>query len=236
MENQFSRTELLLGSEGMERLKNARVAVFGVGGVGGYAVEALVRSGVGTIDVFDNDTVSLTNLNRQIIAAHDTIGRYKVEVMRERALSINPDVTINAHNCFYMPENADNYDFSVYDYIIDAVDTVTAKLEIIIRANEAKVPIISCMGAGNKLDASAFKVADIYKTSVCPLARTMRCELKKRGIKKLQVVYSEEKPIKAVSDENNGRHAPGSVVFAPSVAGMIAAGEVIRALSSGEVI
>lgn len=236
MENQFSRTELLLGSEGMERLKNARVAVFGVGGVGGYAVEALVRSGVGTIDIFDNDTVSLTNLNRQIIAAHDTIGRYKVEVMRERALSINPDVTINAHNCFYMPENADKYDFSVYDYIIDAVDTVTAKLEIIIRANEAKVPIISCMGAGNKLDASAFKVADIYKTSVCPLARTMRCELKKRGIKKLQVVYSEEKPIKAVSDENNGRHAPGSVVFAPSVAGMIAAGEVIRALSSGEVI
>lgn len=236
MENQFSRTELLLGSEGMERLKNARVAVFGVGGVGGYAVEALVRSGVGTIDIFDNDTVSLTNLNRQIIAAHDTIGRYKVEVMRERALSINPDVIINAHNCFYMPENADKYDFSVYDYIIDAVDTVTAKLEIIIRANEAKVPIISCMGAGNKLDASAFKVADIYKTSVCPLARTMRCELKKRGIKKLQVVYSEEKPIKAVSDENNGRHAPGSVVFAPSVAGMIAAGEVIRALSSGEVI
>ena len=229
MENQFSRTELLLGADGMERLKKSHVAVFGVGGVGGYAIEALVRSGVGTVDIFDNDTVSLTNLNRQIIATHDTIGRYKVDVMKERALSINPDVVINAHKCFYMPENADEYDFSAYDYIIDAVDTVTAKIEIAVRANEAGVPLISCMGAGNKLDASAFKVADIYKTSVCPLARTMRYELKRRGIKKLKVVYSEEKPAKA-AEEANGRHAPASVVFTPAAAGMIAAGEVIKEL------
>ncbi len=230
MENQFQRTEMLLGEIGMERLKNSRVAVFGVGGVGGYAVEALVRSGVGTVDIFDNDTVSVTNLNRQIIATRDTIGRYKTDVMRERALLINPDVVINAHKCFYMPDNSAEYDLSVYDYIIDAVDTVTAKIEIIIRANEAGVPIISCMGTGNKLDASAFKVADIYKTSVCPLSRTMRYELKKRGIKKLRVVYSEEKPIKTALSEN-GRHAPGSTAFAPAAAGMIAAGEVIKFLA-----
>lgn len=230
MENQFQRTEMLLGESGMERLKNSHVAVFGVGGVGGYAVEAIVRSGVGTVDIFDNDTVSVTNLNRQLIATHDTVGQYKVDVMKERALSINPGVVINAHKCFYMPDNSAEYDLAVYDYIIDAVDTVTAKIEIIIRANEAGVPIISCMGTGNKLDASAFKVADIYKTSVCPLARTMRCELKKRGIKKLKVVYSEEKPIKAALSEN-GRHAPGSTAFAPAVAGMIAAGEVIKFLS-----
>lgn len=215
---------MLLGEDGMARLKTARVAVFGVGGVGGYAVEALVRSGVGAVDIFDNDTVSVTNLNRQIIATHDTIGRPKVDVMRERALSINPDVVINAHNCFYMPDNADEYDFSVYDYIIDAIDTVTGKLEIIIRANEANVPIISCMGAGNKLDPTLFEVTDIYKTSVCPLARTMRYELRKRGIKKLKVVYSTEEPVKT------GDRVPASVAFVPSVAGMIAAGEVIKDL------
>lgn len=221
---------MLLGEEGMARLKNARVAVFGVGGVGGYAVEALVRSGVGTIDIFDHDVVSVTNLNRQIIATRDTIGRYKVDVMKERALSINPDAVINAHNCFYMPDNADEYDFSVYDYIIDAIDTVTGKIEIIMRANEAGVKVISCMGTGNKLDASAFKVADIYKTSVCPLARVMRYELRKRGIKRLKVVYSEEKPIQGKSD-TEAENAPASVVFAPAVAGMIAAGEVIKDLS-----
>lgn len=230
MQNQFSRIERLLGADAMERLKNARVAVFGVGGVGGYAIEALVRSGVGTIDIFDHDVVSVTNLNRQIIAAHDTIGRYKVDVMKERALSINPDAVINAHNCFYMPDNADEYDFSVYDYIIDAIDTVTGKIEIIMRANEAGVKVISCMGTGNKLDASAFKVADIYKTSVCPLARVMRYELRKRGIKRLKVVYSEEKPIQGKSD-TEAENAPASVVFAPAVAGMIAAGEVIKDLS-----
>lgn len=228
MSEQFERTKMLLGEEGMARLKNARVAVFGVGGVGGYAVEALVRSGIGTIDIFDNDTVSVTNLNRQIIATHDTIGRSKVDVMKKRALSINPNAVINAHNCFYMPDTADEYDFSVYDYIIDAIDTVTGKLEIIIRANEADVRVISCMGAGNKLDPTRFEVADIYKTSVCPLARTMRYELRKRGIKKLKVVYSTEEAVK------KGDRVPASVAFVPSVAGMIAAGEVIKDLSSGE--
>lgn len=225
---------MLLGDDGMERLAAARVAVFGMGGVGGYAAEALVRSGVGTLDIFDSDTVSVTNLNRQIIALRDTVGRYKVDVMKERALSINPEITVNAHRCFYLPENADDYDFSQYDYIIDAVDTVTAKIEIIVRADAAGVPVISCMGAGNKLDASAFEVADIYKTSVCPLARTMRRELKKRGIKKLKVVYSKEKPINAVSGENpeNGRRSvPGSAAFVPAVAGLIAAGEVVKAIA-----
>lgn len=233
MPNQFSRTELLLGAEGMERLKKARVAVFGVGGVGGYAAEALVRSGIGTLDIFDNDTVSLTNLNRQIIALHDTVGRYKVDVMKERALSINPNITVNAHRCFYMPDNADEYDLSVYDYIIDAIDTVTGKIEIIMRAKAAGVKVISCMGAGNKLDASQFRVTDIYKTSVCPLARTMRYELKKRGIKKLKVVYSEEKPVRprGEAEETGKRAVPGSTAFAPAAAGMIAAGEVIKYLS-----
>ncbi|MBQ8301588.1 MAG: tRNA threonylcarbamoyladenosine dehydratase, partial [Clostridia bacterium] len=188
MTNRFSRTQMLLGEEAMKKLNNAHVAVFGVGGVGGYAVEALVRSGVGKIDIFDNDTVSITNINRQIIATSDTIDRAKVDVMKERALSINPDVIINAHNCFYMPDNADEYDFSEYSYIIDAVDTVTAKLEIIMRADRLGIPVISSMGTGNKLDPTQFEVADIYKTSVCPLARTMRRELKKRGVNKLKVV------------------------------------------------
>ena len=246
MLNQFSRTQLLLGEEGMEKLKKARVAVFGIGGVGGYTVEALVRSGVGTIDIFDDDKVCLTNINRQIIATRDTIGKYKVDVAKERSLSINPDVIINAHNCFYMPENADEYDFSEYTYIVDAIDTVKGKIEIIMRAKAANVPVISCMGAGNKLDPTQFEVADIYKTSMCPLARTMRYELRKRGIKKLKVVYSKEKPIRPLEDMRIScrsncicppgtarkctvrRDIPGSTAFVPAVAGLIAAGEVVK--------
>ncbi len=229
----YSRTQLLLGESGMEKLKNARVAVFGIGGVGGYAAEALVRSGVGAIDIFDNDTVSITNINRQIIALHDTVGRYKVDVMKERALSINPDIKINAYKCFYMPENADEYDLSGYTYIVDAIDTVTAKTELIVRADRAGVPVISSMGAGNKLDPSLFEVEDIYKTSVCPLARVMRRELKRRGIKKLKVVYSKEIPIKPTGSTgetpNDGRRTlPGSTAFVPAAAGLAAAGEVVR--------
>ena len=249
MLNQFSRTQLLLGEDGMEKLYNARVAVFGIGGVGGYAAEALVRSGVGTIDIFDDDKVCLTNLNRQLIATRETVGRYKVDVMKERALSINPDVVINAHNCFYMPDNADEYDFSVYSYIVDAIDTVTGKLEIIMRAKALNIPVISCMGAGNKLDATQFEVADIYETSMCPLARTMRRELKKRGVEKLKVVYSKEKPLRPAEDMRiscrsncicppntarkctERRDIPGSTAFVPAVAGLIAAGEVIRDLT-----
>ncbi|MGN0162301.1 MAG: ThiF family adenylyltransferase [Candidatus Ornithomonoglobus sp.] len=249
MLNQFSRTQLLLGEDGMEKLYNSHVAVFGIGGVGGYVVEALVRSGVGTIDIFDDDKVCLTNLNRQLIATRETIGRYKVDVMKERALSINPKAVINAHNCFYMPDNADDYDFSDYSYVVDAIDTVTGKLEIIMRANALNIPVISCMGAGNKLDASKFEVADIYETSMCPLARTMRRELKKRGIKKLKVVYSKEKPLRPIEDMRiscrshcicppntarkctERRDIPGSTAFVPAVAGLITAGEVIRDLS-----
>lgn len=230
MSEKFSRTELIIGSEGMNKLKNAHVAVFGVGGVGGYAVEALVRSGVGKIDIFDKDTVSESNINRQIIATTETVGRAKVEVMKERALSINPDVIINAYECFYMPDNADEFDFSKYTYIVDAVDTVTAKIEIIMRARAAGVPVISSMGAGNKLDAWRFEVEDIYKTTVCPLARTMRRELKKRGVDKLKVVYSKEMPVISGAADEDGirRSVPGSVAFVPSVAGLIAAGEVIK--------
>ena len=236
MLDQFSRTELLLGKEAMERLKNARVAVFGVGGVGGYVCEALARSGVGAFDLIDNDTVSLTNLNRQIIATHKTIGRVKVEVMRERILDINPKADVWIHECFFLPENASEFDFSKYDYVVDAVDTVTAKLEIIMRAKKVNVPVISSMGAGNKLDASKFLVTDIYKTKVCPLAKVMRRELKKRGVKKLKVVYSQEEaktPIvnEAMKEElsiTEKRSIPGSVAFVPSVAGLILAGEVIK--------
>ncbi len=238
--DEFSRTQLLLGEEAMVKLKNSHIAVFGVGGVGGFAVEALVRSSVGTIDIFDNDTVSLTNINRQIIALHDTVGQNKVDVMKSRALAINPQLKINAHNCFFMPDNADNYDFAAYDYIIDAIDTVKGKIEIITRADKAGVPVISCMGAGNKLDPTRFEVADIYKTSVCPLARVMRRELKNRGIKKLKVVYSKEEPIlpadpagrkeEAASENTQRRSVPGSIAFVPSVAGLIAAGEVIKDL------
>ncbi len=230
MSERFVRTEAVVGSDGMDKLKNAHVAVFGVGGVGGYVVEALVRSGVGNIDIFDKDTVSESNINRQIIATTETIGKPKVEVMKERALSINPDVVINAYECFYLPENADDYDFSKYTYIVDAVDTVTAKIEIIMRAKAAGVPVISSMGAGNKLDAWRFEVEDIYKTTVCPLARTMRRELKKRGVDKLKVVYSKEIPVSSDIEDEEGirRSVPGSVAFVPSVAGLIAAGEVVK--------
>ncbi len=202
MQNQFSRTELLLGKDAMERLSCARVAVFGVGGVGGYVVEALVRSGIGAVDLIDNDKVCLTNLNRQIIATRSTIGQYKVEVMRDRILDINPECRVNVHKCFYLPETQEEFDFTQYDYVVDAIDTVTAKLALIMQAKDAGVPIISSMGAGNKLDPAAFEVADIYKTSVDPLARVMRRELKKRGIKKLKVVYSKEEPLTPITPEN----------------------------------
>ena len=226
MENQYTRTELLLGEEGVKRLKQAKVAVFGVGGVGGYVVEALARSGVGSFVLVDSDTVNVTNINRQIIATHDTIGRYKTEVMKERILSINPEAEIEIRNCFFLPENCEEFDFTQYSYVVDAVDTVTAKIELVMQAKEAGVPVISSMGAGNKLDASAFEVADIYKTSVCPLAKVMRRELKKRNVKHLKVVYSKEEPIK-----HEAGRLPGSIAFVPSVAGLIIAGEVVKDLA-----
>ena len=246
MLTQFSRTELLLGKEAMEKLKNSRVAVFGVGGVGGYVCEALVRSGVGAFDLIDDDKVCLTNLNRQIIATRKTIGKYKTDVMKERILDINPDADVRIHQCFFLPENADDFPFEEYDYIVDAVDTVTAKIALVMKAKELNVPIISSMGAGNKLDGSQFKVADIYKTKVCPLAKVMRRELKKRGVKKLKVVYSEEQPIQPIEDMSiscrancicppgakhkctERRAIPGSVAFVPSVVGLIIAGEVVK--------
>lgn len=229
----FSRTEMLIGTDALNKLKNARVAVFGVGGVGGYVVEALVRSGVGEIDVFDNDTVSVTNINRQIIATVNTVGQNKVDVIKERALLINPQVKINARNCFYMPSNSLQFDFSVYDYIVDAIDTVTGKIEIIMQAQKTATPVISSMGTGNKLEASMLEVSDIYKTSVCPLARVMRQELKKRGIKKLKVVYSKEQPLQPIKkevnpDSNTRRDVPGSIAFVPATAGLIIAGEVVK--------
>ncbi|MBD5462526.1 MAG: tRNA threonylcarbamoyladenosine dehydratase [Lachnospiraceae bacterium] len=251
MSNQFSRTELLFGKEAMEKLLNARVAVFGIGGVGGHTLEALVRSGVGTVDIIDNDTVCLSNLNRQLIATHKTIGQYKVDAAQQRMEEINPDVVIHKHRTFFLPETADQFNFAQYDYIVDAIDTVTGKLELAVRAKQAGVPIISSMGAGNKVDPTAFEVADIYETSVCPLAKVMRRELKKRGIDKLKVVYSREPartPIEAENveetEEENGksgvqifcgeparrRQIPGSNAFVPSVAGLIMAGEVIKGL------
>ena len=240
---QFSRTELLLGQESMQKLKNARVAVFGVGGVGGYVVEALARSGVGAIDLIDKDTVSLSNINRQIIALHSTVGRLKTEVAAERAKDINPNVKVTVHNLFYLPETAARFDFTQYDYIVDAIDTVSGKIALVEQANAAGTPIISSMGAGNKLDATAFKVADISKTSVCPLARIIRKECKKRGIDRLKVVYSTEDPIcpdlpaddPAWAELPEGRNAlPGSVCFVPAVAGMILAGEVIKDIAAGK--
>ena len=228
---QFSRTALLLGQDGVEKLKKARVAVFGVGGVGGYVVEALARSGVGTLDLIDNDMVSLSNINRQIIALHSTIGRLKTEVAAERARDINPDILIHTHNVFYLPETAAQFDFSAYDYVVDAIDTVSGKIALAEQAKAANVPIISAMGAGNKLDPTAFEVADVSKTTVCPLARVMRRELKKRGIERLKVVYSKEEPLPAkTTDEETGKPIPGSVSFVPSVAGLIIAGEVIKDL------
>ena len=235
MKEQFSRTRLLLGEAAMERLAGARVAVFGIGGVGGHVVEALVRSGIGEIDLIDSDMVSESNLNRQLIATHSTVGRYKVDVMEERIRDINPQAIVHKFQCFFLPENAGQFPFEAYDYVVDAVDTVTAKIELVLKAQAAGVPVISSMGAGNKLDASAFRVADIYQTSVCPLARVMRRELKKRGIGHLKVVYSQEMPL-ALSDSGEtppeGKRAiPGSVAFVPSVAGLIIAGEVVRDLA-----
>lgn len=239
--NEFSRTELLIGQAALEKLQNSRVAIFGVGGVGGYVCEALVRSGVGHFDLIDNDTVSLTNINRQIIALHSTIGKLKVDVMKERMLDINPDVDVLVHPCFYLPETADQFDFSNYDYVVDAIDTVTGKIEIIVQADAHQVPVISSMGAGNKLNPAMMEVSDIYKTSVCPLARVMRRELKKRHIKHCKVVYSKEKAIQpfqaslekyvADSEENfTKKSIPGSTAFVPSVAGLILASEVIKDL------
>ena len=249
MLNQFSRTELLIGKEALERLSKAHVAVFGIGGVGGYVVEALVRSGIGAYDLIDDDKVCLTNLNRQIIATRDTIGRHKVEVMRERILSINPDAEVTTHRCFYLPENAQDFDFSSYDYVVDAVDTVTAKLEIVMRAKESNIPVISCMGVGNKLNPTQLEIADIYKTSVCPLAKVMRRELRKRGVDKLKVLYSKEAPITPLDDSEDTcrehcvcppgttrkctqrRAIPGSISFVPSAAGLIIASEVVKDLA-----
>lgn len=230
--NQFSRTELLLGSKGMEKLKNSRVAVFGIGGVGGHAAEALARSGVGALDLIDSDVISLTNINRQIIATLDKVGQYKTDVMKERIALINPEAEVTTYRKFFLPENSEEFDFTRYDYVIDAVDTVSAKIELVMKAQAAGIPIICSMGAGNKLDPVAFEVADLYATSVCPLARVMRTELRKRGVKKLKVVYSKEPPITPLpSDEECGkRTVPGSTAFVPSVAGLIIAGEVIKDL------
>jgi len=217
----------------MEHLSKCRVAVFGIGGVGGYVCEALVRSGVGAFDLIDNDKVCLSNINRQIIATHKTVGKYKTEVMKERMLDINPDVAVNTYNCFFLPENASDFPFDKYDYVIDAIDTVTAKIELVMQCQKAGVPIISSMGAGNKLDPTQFRVTDIYKTQMDPLAKVMRRELKKRGIKKLKVVYSEEEPVSPSGDTGTERkRIPGSTAFVPSVAGLIIAGEVIRDLTS----
>ena len=249
MLNQFSRTQLLLGQDGMDRLANARVAVFGVGGVGGFTVEALARSGVGTIDLVDDDKGCLTNINRQIIALRSTVGKYKVDVAAERLRDINQNIQVNTYKTFYMPDTAHQFDFSQYDYVVDAIDTITGKLELVMQAHKAGTPIICSMGAGNKLDPTAFRVADIYKTSVDPLARVMRHELRKRGIKKLKVVYSEEPPMRPIEDMASScrtncicppgaarkcterRDIPGSNAFVPSVVGLIIAGEVIKDLS-----
>ena len=228
---QFSRTALLLGEEGVAKLKKSRVAVFGVGGVGGYVVEALARSGVGAIDLIDKDVVSISNINRQIIALHSTVGRPKTEVMAERIQDINPDIRVHTHNVFYLPETAAQFDFSQYDYVVDAIDTVAGKIALIEHAKNAGVPVISSMGAGNKLDPTAFEVADIAKTSVCPLARVMRRELKKRGIEHVKVVYSKEEPFPTKeTDEETGKAVAGSIAFVPSVVGLIIAGEVIKDL------
>lgn len=227
MENIFSRTETLIGIESLKHIKGCRIAIFGVGGVGGYIVEALARTGVGELDLIDNDTVSITNINRQIIALQSTIGKAKVEVAKERILDINPDCKVNIYQTFFSPETSNNFDFSKYDYVVDAIDFVTGKIELVMKCQENNIPIISSMGAGNKLHPEMFEIADIYKTSVCPLAKLMRQELKKRGVKKLKVVYSKEVPIK-----QNGQRVPASVAFTPSVAGLIMAGEIIRDLIS----
>lgn len=236
MNEQFERTRLLLGDVAMEKLKNSRVAVFGIGGVGGHLAEALVRSGVGEIDIIDNDTVSVSNINRQAVATLSTVGKSKVEAAKDRFLDLNRECRINAIQKFFTPETADEFDFSEYDYVADAIDTVTGKIEIIMRCNETGTPVISSMGAGNKLDPTKFEVTDIYKTETCPLARVMRRELKKRGIKKLKVVYSKEPALAPLESEDEGgshqkRQTPGSVAFVPSVAGLIMAGEIIKDLT-----
>lgn len=250
MLNQFSRTQLLFGKDAMDKLAASRVAVFGIGGVGGYVVEALARSGIGALDLIDDDKVCLTNINRQIIATRKTVGRYKVDVAAERVTDINPDCAVKTYKTFYMPDTQELFDFSKYDYVVDAIDTVTGKLTMIENAKRAGAPIISSMGAGNKLDASAFRVADIYETSMCPLAKVMRRECKKRGIESLKVVYSEEKPMRPLEDMSvscrsncicppdtarkctHRRDIPGSTAFVPSVVGLIIAGEVIKDLTA----
>lgn len=250
--NQFSRSELLLGAEGIDKLKNSFVAVFGVGGVGSFTVEALARTGVGNIAIFDDDNICITNINRQLIATRKTIGQNKVEVMRDRILEINPKANVEIHQVFYGRENADQFDLSKYTYVVDAIDTVSSKLLLIEKAKEANIPIISCMGAGNKLDPTRFEVTDIYKTSMCPLARTMRSELRKRGVDSLKVVYSREPALKPIENEEDNcknrcvcppgterdctvrRQIPGSVAFVPSVAGLIVAGEVIKDIINKE--
>ena len=250
MLNAFSRTQLVFGQAAMEKLESARVAVFGVGGVGGYTVEALARSGIGTLDLIDDDRVCLTNINRQILATRKTVGRYKVDAAAERVADINPKCTVNTYKTFYLPETKGQFDFRQYDYVVDAIDTVSGKIALVLEAQAAGTPIISCMGAGNKIDPSAFRVADIYETSVCPLARVMRRELRKRGVSALKVVYSEEKPIRPLEDMSVGcrshcicppdtarhctdrRDIPGSTAFVPSVAGLIIAGEVVKDLTA----
>ena len=225
MDTEFTRTETLIGTEALQRLQNSKVAIFGIGGVGGYALEALVRAGIGFIDIIDNDKVNITNINRQIIALHSTIGQSKVNIAKQRAFDINPNLELNAIEKFYSPENSNDFDLKKYDYIVDAIDSLTSKIELIVRAKEVGIPIISSMGTGNKLHPELFEIADIYKTSVCPLARILRAELKKRNIKDLKVVYSKENPIK-----EKGSRIPASISFTPSVAGLIMAGEVVRDL------
>ncbi len=231
MKEEFTRTAMLIGEAAVKQLSTARVAVFGIGGVGGYIVEALARSGVGSFDLIDSDTVNITNINRQIIATCDTLGKYKVDAMKDRILSINPDAKVEVYRKFYLPENSSEFDFSKYDYVVDAVDTVTAKIEIILNAKKSNVPVISSMGTGNKLDPTRFEIADIYKTTVCPLARVMRRELKKRGVDSLKVLYSKEEPVKSIADESGEKPIPASIAFVPSVAGLIIAGEVIKDLA-----
>lgn len=233
MLDQFSRTELLLGKAAIEHLSECRVAIFGIGGVGGYVCEALARSGVGTFDLIDNDKVCYSNINRQIIATTKTVGRYKTDVMKERINDINPDAKVNTYECFFLPENSSEFPFDQYDYVVDAIDTVTAKIELVMQCQKTGTLIISAMGAGNKLDPTQFRVADIYKTKMDPLARVMRYELKKRGVKKLKVVYSEEEPIVTGTDR---REVPGSTAFVPSVAGLVIAGEVIKDLTKDYIV
>ena len=238
MREQFIRTEMLLGAEALARLQRARVALFGLGGVGGYALEALARSGIGQLDLIDNDTVSVSNLNRQILATHSTVGMPKVEAGKRRVLDINPDCVVRTYPLFYTPDTAGTFDFSQYDYVVDAIDTVTGKLALVQQAHDVGVPIISCMGTGNKLDASQFEVADISKTSMCPLARVMRRELGKRGIRHLKVVYSKEEALTPTGWEEEAaalgkRQIPGSVAFVPGAAGLILAGEVVRDIALG---